>query len=84
MAPNANSAKGKKTWATNFLFWITSVATVTIYRSLRADCSLLEISIQEDKMWTSEDNDVDQIIHSALVHLALPMGAWLHPVCAIC
>lgn len=35
-------------------------------------------------MWTSEDNDVVQIIHSALVHLTLPMGAWLHPVCAIC
>lgn len=35
-------------------------------------------------MWTSENNEVDGIIHSAVVHLTLPMGTWLYPISAAC
>ena len=43
----------------------------------------MEIEIQEDEMWTSEDNDVDGIIHSAVVYLNLSMGTWLYPILAV-
>lgn len=35
-------------------------------------------------MCTSEDNEVDGIIHSVVAHLTLPMGTWLYPISAAC